>query len=150
LQARSNQNITIKVDSIADDSNLSEPIAANCCVKRNNFFNSKIIIENISNTPLYNFNIISNNIDLSNFISLSKFLKLNSIKEKAFYQLYNFWKDTILHKSSYHEENANPFYLLNYWQYGVCNDSANAFSSLLSHLKIPCKYNRNIHINGHS
>lgn len=141
-----NQIVGLYIPSEIDDSNLQDPHGYSNGMKTG-YFNRKIIIENTShNTLLENPELIINNKSLTDYNTFKKYLKLNDNKSNAAKNIYTFWKDNVFHATSRTEENKNPFYLLNYWGYGLCGDTAVALTTLFSYLDIPA---RRIHLNGH-
>jgi len=144
------QNETTKnifLSSKYDDFNLKDPHGY-VYGEVNEYFHSKIILENLGNEPLLRFYLIANDNDRRSFESITKYLQINpDCKSSAMLVLYNYWKDWMFHADSYLMENQNPFYELTYLGYGLCGSDNLSLSSLADIMDIP---SRNVPLNGHS
>jgi hypothetical protein len=140
-----NQTVNLYVASKIDDSNLRDPHGRKCG-ERFGYFNKKIIVENIGQEILKGINLTINDKNYSTFRDLKKYLKLDNSQSDSIKKIYSFWKDNVVHATSDKKINDNPYYLLNFWGYGLCGNSAEALTVLLSYMDIPA---RRIHLNGH-
>jgi hypothetical protein len=90
--------------------------------------------------------LVVNGRDWSSPDGVAAFLNLGPGLGERSRALFRFWVENRLHASSGCQSARDPLLLLNFWGYGLCDETTRAFSHLMEHFGVP---GRSLALNGH-